>query len=397
MSNIYLSLSKVFLAASLLQALPGSSQQATTVTAGVCTVVSQDFNAGNGRFSSPSLYGNRDDEEFLFHTARGTWTEMDATAPVTPPAPRSVSIISPYYVNPNPAGQFHVGFRYIVPNAQTDSFKVRLFRISSGPAGEEPLTEQVAFSKYYAFSAFSTPTAYTDPSNPAHNGFQGQACIRLNDGDITNGSNIRYRVEIAYKIGTTGFAAFDDFSVGSSEEGPLPVDFIGIAATRNGSIADIRWDVGDEINVQHYEVERSTTGRNFAPIGKVPAAGKTVYGFTDEESPAGTIFYRIRSVDVDGRVKYSSIIRIAGDNSYAPRLQVYPVPAGNELTIQHPSVADGARIRILTSDGRTLREVTPVPGASHTPVNITFLKGGLYLLRLDDGRGKSETVKFLKQ
>ncbi|HEX2534920.1 MAG TPA: T9SS type A sorting domain-containing protein [Chitinophagaceae bacterium] len=399
MKKIYQLFFKTALAASVLYALPAGAQSSGSVDNGNCGVVTQNFNNGTGGYTSPSLYGDRDDSSFFYNGTRGLWTEMDVNRTAPPGTPRFISIISPPYVNPNPAGTIDIGFYYIVPNPNVDRFLVRLFRLTtvSTPAGDETVTDLVATSGYQTFTAFSTPSPYTDPSVPTHNGFQGAVCIRINDVDITAGSNIRYRADITYQIFEPAFTAFDDFSLGDAPEGPLPVNFIGIAASRNGHSMNIRWDVGDEVNVSGYQVERSTSGRDFAAIGSVAAAGKSVYGFTDNNPYAGTVFYRIKSVDVDGSSKYSSIIRVAGSNSFSNSLKVYPIPAKNDLTVQHRQLAAGARIVIATVDGRTVKTVTPATGASHTPVDITALKAGLYILRLNDGRGNIETIKFLKQ
>ncbi|MBD0368190.1 MAG: T9SS type A sorting domain-containing protein, partial [Flavisolibacter sp.] len=39
----------------------------------------------------------------------------------------------------------------------------------------------------------------------------------------------------------------------------------------------------------------------------------------------------------------------------------------------------------------------PSAGASHTPVDLSGIAAGSYILRLDDGKGKIETLKFVKQ
>ncbi|MBD0296088.1 MAG: T9SS type A sorting domain-containing protein, partial [Flavisolibacter sp.] len=124
---------------------------------------------------------------------------------------------------------------------------------------------------------------------------------------------------------------------------------------------------------------------------------KNVYSFIDNSAGIGTIFYRVRNIDIDGQSKYSSILRLQGINSYGNVLRMYPIPARTEATIEHKQLAQNAKITITTTDGRVVRTITPSAGASHTPVDLSGIAAGSYILRLDDGKGKIETLKFVKQ
>jgi len=122
-----------------------------------------------------------------------------------------------------------------------------------------------------------------------------------------------------------------------------------------------------------------------------------VYGFTDPNAKAPEVFYRVKSVDLDGKTKYSGIIRIVNGNSYSSTIKAYPSPAQNQLTLQHAQLGANARLTISTIDGRVLKQVSPANGASNTMVDVSALSTGMYVLRLDDGNGKIETTTFVKQ
>jgi hypothetical protein len=48
-------------------------------------------------------------------------------------------------------------------------------------------------------------------------------------------------------------------------------------------------------------------------------------------------------------------------------------------------------------DGRTVRTIQPASGASHTPIDLSNVMPGIYLVRLEDGEGNVESVKLVKQ
>ncbi|MDQ3845269.1 MAG: T9SS type A sorting domain-containing protein [Bacteroidota bacterium] len=378
MTKIYTLSKAVFTTAVLLALNMANAQTPTTVTdaTGSCGVISENFNAGPGRFTSPSIYAGTLDRAFFYDAAAGNWNESAGTG-TTPSGNRVVNIISPLYTNPNPVGQIIVGFSFTVPNAN-EQYQIRVISVS----GSGLTVNVVANTTVTGLRTFGSTS--------------GNICLRLVDPDITN--TTPYRIEITYVLNGAGSASFDNFSLGPILASPLPVDFLGLFATRNSNNSvTLKWDVANEKNVKEYEVERSDNGSTFNKIGSVPTNSKNVYSFIDNSAGIGTIFYRVRNIDIDGQSKYSSILRLQGINSYGNVLRMYPIPARTEATIEHKQLAQNAKITITTTDGRVVRTITPSAGASHTPVDLSGIAAGSYILRLDDGKGKIETLKFVKQ
>src|SRR5205085_5915621 len=108
-------------------------------------------------------------------------------------------------------------------------------------------------------------------------------------------------------------------------------------------------------------------------------------------------YYRVKSVDIDGRTKYTGIVKISNATSYSNTLKVYPTPAQGQLTVQHAQLGASARVQISTMDGRVVRTIKPSNGASNTMVDLSGLSAGMYVLKLDNGSGKIESVTFIKQ
>ena len=89
-------------------------------------------------------------------------------------------------------------------------------------------------------------------------------------------------------------------------------------------------------------------------------------------------------------------LNTAASNSYSDKLMIYPTPSQNQITIAHKKLTRNARMTIISIDGKVLKNITPATGTSHTITNIDGLTPGLYILKLEDGIGNSQTVKLLK-
>ena len=73
------------------------------------------------------------------------------------------------------------------------------------------------------------------------------------------------------------------------------------------------WTTANEINVSHFNIERSVDGKNFETIGKADAKNKASneYSFYDNQlkftNDKLMFYYRLQSVDNDGKINYSAI------------------------------------------------------------------------------------------
>jgi hypothetical protein len=188
---------------------------------------------------------------------------------------------------------------------------------------------------------------------------------------------------------------YDNFrTVGTPAPAPLPVTFVGFGANQTSKGIELIWDVTAERDVQTYVIERGVTGLDFSKIGEIAANNSTVYTFLDNQPLAGRTFYRIKEVDIDGKSKYSPIVRLNLDRNIA--LRAYPSPAISEVTIEH-SATDKGTVSIVTTDGRIVKQIEVKPQMTQTFVNTSTLKAGLYVVRFVGADGKTQTTKLVKQ
>jgi hypothetical protein len=199
---------------------------------------------------------------------------------------------------------------------------------------------------------------------------------------------------------------------------PLPVELISFDATRSGTAARLSWATASESNSAYFEVETSTTGRDFRPvtaIGHIAAHGTTTerhtYSALDPALltySADPVYYRLRQVDLDGTATYSEVraLRIGGAQPIKLTATIWPNPSvastGAQLHLTLPTVAP-VELTLLDAIGRVVRQqvVTPVaPGAQSFAVpgaeTDVPLAAGVYLVQVRQG-AETVTQRLLRE
>jgi hypothetical protein len=172
-------------------------------------------------------------------------------------------------------------------------------------------------------------------------------------GQWTNeGGSATGDVATTGNITSNSMSVFGQFTMGSISA-VLPVSFVSVTATRNMNVVLIEWKANNEINVDHYEVERSEDGRRFSKAGTVPAAtgtGIINYNYSDDQRYSGQLWYRIRNVDIDGKYKFSNIVTVQGNSPVTGFFTVIN-PARNAVSFISNAMQPGSYIYQLRNDG----------------------------------------------
>jgi len=191
-----------------------------------------------------------------------------------------------------------------------------------------------------------------------------------------------------------------EFKVLLSSPVTLPVTLINFSGKKNGNINVLSWKVNNEINVRNYVVERSNDGVSFSPVGEVSANGSTTYNFNDDVSHVNgnILFYRLKSVDVDGQYSFSSIIKLVRAEK-GWMVEVRPNPFVRDFSIRiEAAVNDKVIMKMTDLSGRVLlaREITVAAGENVFQIpEAGLLAKGIYILTID-GSSYSKTIKVVK-
>ncbi|HVZ55432.1 MAG TPA: T9SS type A sorting domain-containing protein [Chitinophagaceae bacterium] len=209
-----------------------------------------------------------------------------------------------------------------------------------------------------------------------------------------SGSTITYNSANPYTTGTitrnslSSFGAITFASLNTGNASPLPVKFGDVKAYSVGTAVKVDWQAYNEVNVDHYEVERSTDGVHFSSIGSVAANNRTElsnYTLTDAAPVSGSSFYRIKNVDIDGKFSYSVIVKVS--SSSEARMSLYPNPVkGTTVALQITGLQKGMyNLRVFNTTGQQVYGQQ----ISHPGGNVTqslqlpaTLKPGVYNVQL---------------
>jgi hypothetical protein len=167
---------------------------------------------------------------------------------------------------------------------------------------------------------------------------------------------------------------------------PLPVTLMFFKATVASSQAvELDWATANELNFDHFEIERSADGKTFEAIGTVNGHGTTSvrqdYAFTDNFPLSGISYYRLKSVDFDGYTEIFSAVAVKNETTKS--VHVYPVPVENsEINVFFNfEPTEDATLVVLDLSGQEIERTNLKSGESIYHVTSTA-KTGVYVLKI---------------
>ncbi|MBE7171094.1 MAG: family 10 glycosylhydrolase [Williamsia sp.] len=181
-----------------------------------------------------------------------------------------------------------------------------------------------------------------------------------------------------------------------SSTGVLPLTGLTLDVKLSGNTARIHWATLTETATRNFEVERSEDGRNFTRIATAAAAGTSVakreYSIQDFLSAEGLYYYRIKSIDIDGRAGYSTIASIFY-HPVADEVILGPNPFVTGINISH--LTGVKQLDIIDQSGRIVFSKT-LNNQQSIRLELPHLPGGLYHLKLTKADGQAIYKKVVK-
>ena len=184
-------------------------------------------------------------------------------------------------------------------------------------------------------------------------------------------------------------------------EGSLPVTWVSFSAEKqDAGSALLKWSVANEINNNHFEIERSTDAAHFTTLGML-SAGKNFaavqsYTYTDAHLPSGITYYRIKQVDNDGKHSYTKIAKLNTEAS-SRSWSVAPNPALDHTTILFNGAATNVHLYLTDGDGKIIYKNTLSSVNAGNQLRIPFnqLAKGVYMLHIETNN-EVRTEKIIK-
>ncbi len=143
----------------------------------------------------------------------------------------------------------------------------------------------------------------------------------------------------------------------------------------------LKWATTSETNASHFDVERSNDAVTFKKITSVLAAGDarslSQYSYTDEAATAGTYYYRLKQVDLDGTFGYSRIVTLKTQGK--ERVKLYPNPVTDKMIIE--SEANLNLVEITSLNGTKI--YSSIHKEKYLEVDVQEFAPGLYTVTVD--------------
>jgi hypothetical protein len=179
--------------------------------------------------------------------------------------------------------------------------------------------------------------------------------------------------------------------------GILPVRLNWFRGTATQQQVELSWQSLNEVNNDHFVIERSTDGVLFSTVDSVRAVGIAphIYSYTHQSPATGKSWYRLKQVDMDGMYQYSQLILVT-INSTSPSITVYPNPVTNTLFVkQSPSTASRV-YQVRNMQGVVLLQQTAAPGSTQQAIQVQHLPKGMYWLVWNDGNTQ-QAASFVRK
>ncbi len=207
----------------------------------------------------------------------------------------------------------------------------------------------------------------------------------------------------AKKAKVLGLTNFSPYAL-SNPLGPLPITIDYFNGTKQGTNHNLVWKVTCQSTPSATLIlERSTDGRNYKEIYSIVATAlrcQQPFDHSNTQPEAGTNYYRLKMLDANGKVSYSSIVALLNKQGGFDIIGIAPNPVTSNA-ILNVTAAEAGTLQIAVSDmnGRKLmtQNETLQAGSKQVVMNLNKLPTGTYQVTAYYSDGTKKTVRLVKQ
>lgn len=280
-------------------------------------------------------------------------------------------------------------------------------------------TYRVAFDIYFKFKPGYTPAMY-NLNTPGY-GFGSSNFIAQFISSL-NGNLNDAKKEIAVVIIRSGQSPYQPWdNSGNTCTGnvnPLPINqsSINFISPIDGLLKDdferfevkeksdhllLEWNVFENDLVDRFEIERRESDGSFVTRAIILSDNlKDTRYYTYKDKMTGSesvLFYRLKTINLNGEVRYSSIIRLNLKENRSVNIKVLPNPSSSEIRLQLPSAKGGFVCRIYNTEGKMIAVLNQT-ASPEMKVNISSFHRGDYFIEVYHPQtGKRYYGRFTKQ
>lgn len=180
--------------------------------------------------------------------------------------------------------------------------------------------------------------------------------------NLSNNANVTSTIRATLVYAATGYT-----DLGTNvwpNNTPLPVAFGSVSASINtDKKAVVNWETYMEKEVNHFEVEMSTDGKDYSKVDeqKTKTASLAIKKYNSLVAvPAGAeqLYFRVKAVDMDGQYEYSKVVKVSVSGKSHPQdFELYPNPVLQALHMNMNAAENSeATIEIRNYTGKLVFE-----------------------------------------
>ena len=247
-----------------------------------------------------------------------------------------------------------------------------------------------------ANGVFTTPIVIAASSTAGNTSLYAFALNAGNGIQLSAGETLTVRVYLSCGSTSAGrYAVIKNVQIKGLAPVNLPVKFknYDVRFTIEKKVENI-WTTATEVNVSHFNIQRSNNGKDFVTVGRVAAKGNSEYEFVDDirnlEFGIRNLYYRIMSIDKDGQTSFSEIryVEVGSRNG----INVYPNPARNTVNIE---CSNAKELFIIDYMGQIVKK--QIMNNQQSIINIQGISKGIYVVKVEMNNGEIKTQKLIVQ
>ncbi|MEP6949789.1 MAG: T9SS type A sorting domain-containing protein [Ginsengibacter sp.] len=187
----------------------------------------------------------------------------------------------------------------------------------------------------------------------------------------------------------------------SAESAVLPLTFTSVKAYQQNNTISVEWKTENEKNMKAYNVEKSIDGNRFNSVSGITANNFPVnnYSWTDAYPTDGYNYYRIRSTDINGEIKYSEVIKVLPSKATGD-IKIFPNPVtDNTIHLQIGNQPGGLyELRLVNKSGQSvmIKQIHHADGTSTETIRqAQLIPKGIYQLEITKPDGSKTNISLV--
>jgi len=210
----------------------------------------------------------------------------------------------------------------------------------------------------------------------------------------------------SYWAVTFDVAGFSGFYVHTNNyNAPLPIVVNYLSGRKQGSDHLLNWKVTCTSTPRAtMTLERSSDARNFSGLYTITADAarcQQPFDYTDANPLKGMNYYRLKIVDADGKITYSTTVALLNAVKGFDIVSIAPNPVvENHFKLNVASALAGKmELVIFDMQGRLMNRqtISLIAGYNSMPVNVANLSPGTYTIKGSMNDDQSKVIRFVKQ